>query len=175
MREVVESFIRLVKSEIHPGAVLVSSDDVFEVSKTPSIVLQGPILTEDTSRRTLAMQVKKNNDDLTFEECRHPRLYHLDFDVIVTTAKEIDLLDLTEKVAKFYQLHPTFAAGEYGSLNITELLPLGGLKRVNLSNLRQASGRIRIEDCPVYDGRTSSGRLTTGLKIEMNHTGETLP
>jgi hypothetical protein len=28
-----------------------------------------------------------------------------------------------------------------GALNLTELIPVGGLRRVNLSNLRQASGR----------------------------------
>jgi len=36
---------------------------------------------------------------------------------------------------------------------------LGGLARVNLSNLRQSSGRIRIESCPVYDGDLRDGRL----------------
>ena len=45
------------------------------------------------------------------------------------------------------------------SLNLTELVPLGGLARVNLSNLRQSSGRIRIESCPVYDGDLRDGRL----------------
>ena len=39
------------------------------------------------------------------------------------------------------------------------LARLGGLARVNLSNLRQSSGRIRIESCPVYDGDLRDGRL----------------
>lgn len=167
-REVVESFVRLVKSKIHPGAVLVCADDVFEVTNVPSVVLQGPTLSEDSDRRTPAMLTKCNETDLTFEQCRHPRLYHLDFDLIVTTGKEADLLDLVEKFARFYQLHPALAVGEYGLLNITELVPLGGLRRVNLSNLRQASGRCRIEDCPIYDGRVSSGKLATGLRQELN-------
>lgn len=113
------------------------------------------------------MLVTRNEQDLTFEQCRHPRLYHLDFDVIVTTGKESELLDLTEKVARFYQLHPVITVGEHGSLNLTELVPLGGLKRVNLSNLRQASGRCRIEDCPVYDGRVQSGRLAAGIEVQI--------
>lgn len=167
LREVVELFIRLAKSEIDPGAVMVCADDVFEVTDVPSVVIQGPTLSEDGDRRTPAMLTKRNEAALTFEQCRHPRLYHLDFDVIVTTGKEADLLDLTEKIARFYQLHPTFAVGEHGVLNITELVPLGGLKRVNLSNLRQSSGRCRIEDCPVYDGRAVSGRLATGLRLEL--------
>ena len=167
LREVVESFIRLAKSEIDPGAVMVCADDVFEVTDVPSVVIQGPTLAEDAARRTPARQVRKNESDLTYEERRHPRLYHLDFDVIVTTGKESELLDLTEKLARFYQLHPTFAVGDHGALNITELVPLGGLKRVNLSNLRQSSGRCRIEDCPVYDGRVVSGKLATGLRLEL--------
>jgi len=173
LREVVESFIRLVKSEIHAGAVLVCADDVFEVTDVPSVVLQGPMLSEDGDRRTPAMLTKRNEVDLTFEQCRHPRLYHLDFDVVVTTGKEAELLDLMEKVARFYQLHPTLAVGVHGSLSITELVPLGGLKRVNLSNLRQSSGRCRIEDCPVYDGRVTAGKLASGVKIEVENIGET--
>jgi len=46
-------------------------------------------------------------------------------------------------------------------------VPVGGLKRVNLSDLRQASGRCRIEDCPVYDGRFQSGRLAAGVEIQI--------
>ena len=168
IREVVETFVRLTKVEIDSGAVLVASDDIFEVTKVPSVVFQGPTLVEDGGRRTPAMLTKCNKTDLIFEQCHRPRLYHLDFDVIVTTGKEADLLNLTEKVARFYQLHPTFSVGNHGTLNITELVPLGGLKRVNLSNLRQSSGRCRIEDCPIYDGRIKSGKLATGLKIEIN-------
>lgn len=169
IREVVESFIRLVKTEIHPNAVLVSSDDIFEVTKTPSFVLQGPIITENTDRRTRAKMVIRHSDDLTYDERNHPRLYHLDFDVIATTATEGELLSLMEKVARFYQLHPVLSVG----LHLTELVPIGCLKRVNLSNLRQASGRCRIEDCPVYDGKVQSGRLATGIRIETNLYEET--
>ena len=50
MREVVESFIRLVKAEIHPNAVLVSSDDIFEVTQTPSCILQGPSVSESVEK-----------------------------------------------------------------------------------------------------------------------------
>lgn len=173
IREVVESFVRLAKTEICPGAVMVSADDVFEVTDVPSVVLQGPALSENADRRTPAMLTKRNEADLTFEQCRHPRLYHLDFDIVVTTGKEANMLDLTEKIARFYQLYPTLVVGEHGSLSITELVPLGGLKRVNLSNLRQASGRCRIEDCPVYDGRVAFGKLAAGVKIEVERTGET--
>lgn len=167
IQEVVETFIRLAKTEIDDGAVLVAADDVFEVTKTPSFVFQGPTLVEDSARRTPAKQVRKDRIGLTYEERRHPRLYHLEFDIIVTTGKEGELLDLTERVARFYQLHPVLDVGEHGTLNITELTPLGGLKRVNLSNLRQAAGKCRIEDCPVYDGRIVIGKLATGLKLEL--------
>jgi hypothetical protein len=166
LREVVEALIRLLKLEIHTEAVLVAANDMFEVTKTPSVVLQGPILTEDSGRRTPTRLVKRNEADLTFEQRYRPRMYHLDFDVIVTTAKESELLDLTENVARFYQLYPVLAVGSHGALNLTELIPLGGLKRVNLSNLRQASGKCRIEDCPIFDGRVESGKLVAEVTIE---------
>ena len=47
LREVVESFIRLVKAEIAANAVLVPPDDAFEVTKVPSFLLQGPSPVED--------------------------------------------------------------------------------------------------------------------------------
>ncbi len=166
LRSVVESFIRLVKTELHSGAVLVASDDAFEVPKVPSVVIQGPVLTEDGGRRTPAMLTRRDEVNLSFEGCRHPRLYHLDFDIVVTTGLESELLEMLEKVARFYQLHPALSLGEQSALHLTELVPLGGLKRVNLSNMRQASGKCRIEDCPVYDGLVISGKLATGVKIE---------
>ena len=159
VRPVVETLIRLVKAEIDPEAVLVASDDVFEVPKVPSLILQGPTLVENGDRRTQARMVEKDVPNLRYQACRHPRLYHLDFDVIVTAAHEGKLLDLEEKVARFYQVHPEVIVGDRGSLPLTELVPLGGLRRVNLSNLRQSSGRCRIEDCPIYDGRVETGGL----------------
>lgn len=159
IRKVVEEFIRLAKRDIHPDAVLVAADDVFEVKRTPSVLLQGPVLTENTVRRTPARFLERDVAALSFEECNAPRLYHLDFDIIVTTATEPELLEFQERVARFYQVHPVLDLSPDGTLNLTELTPLGGLKRVNLSNLRQASGRARIEDCPVYDGIVREGKL----------------
>jgi len=159
IRKVVEEFIRLAKRDIHPDAVLVAADDVFEVKRTPSVLLQGPVLTENTVRRTPARFLERNVPALSYEECNAPRLYHLDFDVIVTTATEPEQLEFQERFARFYQVHPVLDMSSDGALNLTELTPLGGLKRVNLSNLRQASGRARIEDCPVYDGIVREGKL----------------
>ncbi len=166
VRPVVETLIRLVKAEIDPEAVLVASDDVFEVPKVPSLILQGPTLVENGDRRTQARMVKKDVPNLSYQSCRHPRLYHLDFDVIVTAAHEGKLLDLEEKVARFYQVHPEVIVADRGSLPLTERVPLGGLRRVNLSNLRQSSGRCRIEDCPVYDGRIEVGGLIKDRRFQ---------
>ena len=96
VRIVVESLIRLIKAEIDPDAVLVAADDVFEVPNVPSLILQGPTLVENGDRRTMAHIVEKDVPNLVYEQCRHPRLYHLDFDVIVTAGHEGDLLDIQE-------------------------------------------------------------------------------
>jgi len=159
IRAVTEEFIRLIRREVHGNAVLVSADDVFEVKNTPSVILQGPTLTENGRRRSLARLVEKDVPTLSYEECKAPRLYHLDFDIIVTTATEAELLGFQEAIARLYQTHPVLTIGSEGSLNLTEVVPVGGLRRVNLSNLRQASGRARIEDCPVYDGQVLTGKL----------------
>lgn len=154
-----ETLIRLAKQVIHPDTILVFTDDMFEVQPTPSVILQGPKLTEDRFLRGQARLFEKNLADLSFEECRFPRLYHLDFDLVVTVDREAELLQFQESVSRFLQLNPMIPITDQGELNLTELVPLGGLARVNLSNLRQSSGRLRIESCPVYDGEIRNGRL----------------
>lgn len=174
IRTVTAEFICLFKRVVHESAVLVATDDLFEVNNSPSVVLQGPILAEDRRRRTQARLIEKNVPELTYEECKAPRLYHLDFDIIVTTATETELLGIQEAIARLYQTHPEIEFGEEGSLNLTELVPLGGLRRVNLSNLRQASGRIRIEDCPVYDGIVTQGKLIRDRTFEFKSQYESI-
>ena len=73
IRNVVEEFIRLVKREIHADAVLVSADDIFEVKRTPSVLLQGPVLTENTARRTPARFLERDVPALSYEELSSPR------------------------------------------------------------------------------------------------------
>lgn len=166
LRVAVETLVRLVKAGVNEGAVLVAPDDVFEVRRVPSVLLQGPTLVEDGARRTMARSVEKDVPSLSYTATAAPRLYHLDFDVVVTTAHEGELLDLQERVARFYQLHRTLPIGDRGALNVTELVPLGGMRRVNLSNLRQAGGRLRVEDCPVFDGLVESGPLIKNRRFE---------
>lgn len=159
IRIVTETLIRQVKADIHPDAVLVLPDDVFEVQHTPSIILQGPKLSENKLRHSQSRLIEKNVDTLSFEECSFPRLYHLDFDLIVTVDREVELLEFQESVSRFIQRNPALTIVNQGQLNLTEITPLGGLNRVNLSNLKQSSARIRIEDCPVYDGDIHIGHL----------------
>ncbi len=163
-----EELVRLFKREVHENAQLIAADDVFEVKATPSLLLQGPTLTENGRRRSLTRYVEKDLPGLTYAESKAPRLYHLDFDIIVTTASQLELLALQEAVARLYQAHPAIAIGDVGSLNLTELIPVGGLRRVNLSNLRQASGRARVEDCPVYDGQIHHGKLIRDRTFEFH-------
>jgi hypothetical protein len=163
-----EILIRLAKQIIHPNAVLVSSDDLFEVQSTPAVIIQGPKLTEDCFRRSQTHLFEKNTADLSFEECRFPRLYHLDFDLVVTVDRESELLQFHEWVSRFLQLNPVISVADKGELNLTELVPLGGLARVNLSNLCQSSGRLRIESCPVYDGEIRNGCLIRDRTFKFN-------
>lgn len=167
IRPVTETLIRLVKQQIHSDAVLVFPDDVFEVKRTPSVVLQGPRISADQLRRSPTRCFECDTDTLSFEECRFPRLYHLDFDVIVTTSRELELLDFQECFARFLLQHTSIEIPGKGTLGLTELLPLGGLARVNLSNLRQSAGRFRIEDCPIYDEEVREGKLITSRAVEI--------
>ena len=166
IRTVVETFIRLVKDQLNPDAVLVPSDDIFEVPKVPSLILQGPTMIENKGRRTFASLIHKDIPNLMYEEYNAPRLYHLDFDLIVTEGHAGDLINMQEKVTRFYLFNPIIKIGDEDYLNLTELVSMGSLRRVNLSNLKQSSGRCRIEDCPVYDGKKITGKLIKTSKFE---------
>ena len=160
VRDVVETFVRLVKAEITANAVLVPPDDVVEVPRLPSLLLHGPMLAEDKPRRTMAKEIVKDTDALTYEERPYPRFYHLDFDITATTAKEAELVDLVAEVVAFFAFHREIEIPPDGEeLNLTELTPMGGLARVNLTNLKQSSGKYRIEDCPVYAETVETGGL----------------
>lgn len=166
IKQVTEALIRLIRAEIESDAVLTPSDTEFEVKRTPSLLLQGPRITENFQRRSMAHYFETDEAAMTFESCRAPRMYHLDFDLVVTTKTGGELLDYTHAIARFYQAHPLLSIADEGNLNLTEETPLGGSNRVNLSNLRQASGRLRIEDCPVYNGLVKTGKLVETILQE---------
>ena len=165
IQTVTESLIRLMKEKVHTKCVLASSDDVFEVKRLPSILLQGPALKENKLRRCASTHFENNQVDLTTKQSRYPRYYHLDFKLVVTASTEAELLGFQGKLSAFLTDTPEIEIGQFGSLNLTEMEPLGSSRRVNLSNLRQCSGKLRIEDCPIYSGIETSGRLVTDIKI----------
>ena len=170
IREATEALIRLLKKQLHAEALLVPGDDLFEVKRTPSVILQGPKLTEDSFRRSQCRLFDNGAQQNFFVTCRFPRLYHLDFELIVTTARESELLDFQTGTSRFLQSHPLLVINSNLELNLTELVPLGGLNRVNLSNLKQSSGRLRIESCPVFDGQFTTGRLIQKPIIQFENT-----
>lgn len=164
IQEATEALIRLIKQEVHSNCVLVSADDLFEVKRLTSVLLQGPTLTEHGHRRCPATAFQINQNDLTTKQGRFPRHYHLDYELIVTTGKEVEMLQMQEAVTAFLAAFPVLTVGT-GTLNLTELVPLGSQRRVNLSNLHQCSGKIRIEDCPVFAGAVVDGKLISRVNI----------
>ena len=154
-----ETLLRLVRTDVHGSADLVDPDTVFEIKKVPSVVLMGPTVTENKLRRTYDRWLEETDVNGVVLDRTHPRLYHLDFEIVVTTAKGGELLDFMESVASFFDLNQVLTIPERGDLALTLLTPLGGLKRVNLSNLRQASGQCRIEDVPVFSGEAVESKV----------------
>lgn len=159
IRLATECLIQLFKDEVLAHAVLVPPSEMFEVKRTPSLILQGPTLKENKARRTQARCITRDVPTLSYQSRRAPGLYHLDFDMVVTTAQTSALLDFQEKLARLFLSHKMIVVGDHGHLDLEEQTPLGGLKRPNLSNLRQSIGRCRIMDCPVFDGQVETGKL----------------
>lgn len=169
-----EALIRLFREEIDAGAVLIAADDLFETTEVPAVLLQGPTLTEDGARRTMATWTQCDIETQTYARGRFPRRYHLDFDVVVSTGTQGALLVLQGAIADLYQRVTQFFVDGIGYLALTEITPVGGLRRVNLSNISQASGRCRIESCPVGDAatlETSNGKLVITPVITVREDG----
>ena len=156
---VVESLIRLFQNELFSGTVLVAKDEPFEIKKVPSITIHGPTLQENSLRRSFSNFFHRHIQELTFEKGRYPRLYHLDFELVTTTQSERTLIEYLDQASRFFARFPEINLGERGSLPLTVLAPLGSVSRVNLSNLRQANCKFRIEDCPIFDGELETGKL----------------
>jgi len=172
IRLATEGLIRLFQAEVDPHTLLVAADDVYEAAEVPALLLQGPTPVEDARRRTLAQWTERDQATMTCRRGRYPRLYHLEFDLVASAGDERGLLTLVGAVAALYQRLPVLPVPEVGDLPLTEITPLGGWRRVNLSNLRQASGRLRIEDCPVGDADTvptETGRLigTPSISVDV--------
>lgn len=178
IRESIETLIRKLQADVTPNTVLVPLNDYYEIKQTPSLLVIGPKLEENRSKRNSEKRVEVDRDNLSYFERNWPRFYHLDFDFVLTAANGMELLELQEKVIAFFldnrAVAVPVAAGwglgpfgiepwgsEDGALKfyLREMIPIGGLDRPNLSNLRQASGRYRIEDMPIFDHVLEEGKL----------------
>ena len=166
LRAVVEKMMGLIQADILPGATIVPADDPFEIKATPSLLVQGPTLTQDLERRSMAKICETNLTDNSYVMGLSPAYYNLDFDIVVNTSNVQTLLDLQEKCALFFRQHAVLTVSSELSLRITELVPVGGFSKINLSNLRRAAGRFRIEDFPVFSGDFYAGKLILKRTIE---------
>jgi len=170
--------IRKLQADVTPHTALVPLNDYYEIKQVPSLLVIGPKMEENRSKRISEKIVEIDRGSLTYTERNWPRFYHLDFDFVLTAANGMELLELQENLIAFFLdniavvvplsagwgLYP-FGIEPWGSENIflefylREIIPIGGLERPNYSNLRQASGRYRIEDVPIYDHVLDEGKL----------------
>jgi len=178
VRKTVETLIRKLQADVTTHTVLVPPNDYYEIKQVPSLLIIGPKMEENRAKRVSEKIVEVDRDNLSYTERNWPRFYHLDFDFVLTASNGTELLDLQEKVITFFLDNRAVAVPVYGGWGLgpfgiepwgsedvslefylREMIPVGGLERPNLSNLRQASGRYRIEDVPIFDHALEEGKL----------------
>lgn len=159
IRDAVEALIRKLQPDVTPNTVLVPLNEYYEIKQVPSLILIGPKLEENLAKRVSEKRVERDVANFTYTSSNWPRYYHLDFDLVLTAETGAELLDLQEKVIAFFLDNLEIVVSPECSYYLRELIPLGGLDRPNLSNLRQASGKYRIEDVEVFDSRVEEGKL----------------
>ncbi len=158
IRDSIEALIKKLQAGVTPNTVLVPVNDYYEIKHTPSLLVIGPKLEENRSKRNSEKRVEVDRDNLSYTERNWPRYYHLDFDFVLTADTGAALLDLQEKGITFFLDNREIATAEC-AFKLREMIPIGGLERPNLSNLRQASGRYRIEDVEVFDHDVFDGKI----------------
>ena len=158
IRDSVEALIKKLQADITPNTALVPINDYYEIKQTPSLLVIGPKLEENRLKRNSEKRVEVDRDNLSYTERNWPRYYHLDFDFVLNADNGAALLDLQEKVIAFFLDNREVATAEC-VFKLQEMVPIGGLERPNLSNLRQASGRYRIEDVEVFDHDVFEGKI----------------
>jgi len=141
-----------------PNTALVPPNDYYEIKQTPALLVIGPKVEENRSKRNSEKRVEVDRDNFSYTERNWPRYYHLAFDFVLTTGTGAELLNLQEKVIAFFLDNLTISTADF-TFNLRELIPIGGLDRPNLSNLRQTSGRYRIEDVEVFDHEITEGKI----------------
>lgn len=158
IRGSVEALIAKLQADVLENTVLVPPNEYYEIKQTPSLLVIGPKLEENREKRVSEKRVEVDRDNLSYTERNWPRYYHLDFDFVLTADTGAELLDLQEKVIAFFLDNRGITTTD-ASFNLVELTPIGGLERPNLSNLRQASGRYRIEDVEIFDHEVTEGKI----------------
>ena len=158
IRDSVEALITKLQADVLEHTVLVPPNEYYEIKHTPSLLVIGPKLEENRLKRNSEKRVEVDRDNLSYIERNWPRYYHLDFDCVLNADNGAARLDLQEKVIVFFLDNREVATAEC-VFKLREMIPIGGLERPNLSNLRQASGRYRIEDVEVFDHDVFDGKI----------------
>jgi hypothetical protein len=178
IRDSVEALILKLQTDVLERAVLVPPNEYYEIKQVPSLLVIGPKMEENRAKRVSEKMVAIDRAALVYTERNWPRFYHLDFDFVLTASTGMELLELQERLIAFFldniavsvPLAVGWGLGPYGiepwgsengamKFYLIEMVPIGGLDRPNFSNLRQAAGKYRIEDVPVFDHVLEEGKI----------------
>ena len=84
IRETIETLIRRLKADVTPNTVLVPLNEYYEIKQVPSLIVIGPKMEENRSKRVSEKRVERDLANFTYTRRNWPRYYHLDFDFVLT-------------------------------------------------------------------------------------------
>ncbi len=166
-KQACESLITSLQAAVTPHTVLVPQNDCYEIKKVPSLIVIGPKVEENKEKRVTEKLQSIDIDALSYSERLWPRYNNLDFELLLTASTGAELLALQELVSVFFIDTKSIVVGD-SIFNIVETTPVGGLDRPNLSNLRQSSGKCRIEDVEVFGTAVETGKLAVDRVVNIN-------
>ncbi len=167
IKQACESLITSLQSAVTPRTILVPQNDYYEIKDVPSLIVIGPKVEENKDKRISEKLLSIDIDALSYSERLWPRYYHLDFELLLTASTGAELLALQELVSVFFIDTKYVTVGD-SIFNIIETTPVGGLDRPNLSNLRQSSGKCRIDDVEVFGTAVETGKLAVDRIVNIN-------
>lgn len=163
----VSALITEAASHICEHSVLAPADDEYEITNPPVLIFVGPTVKKSGLEHGIGEEEFYDEDEAAFTISATPVLYDLHFEVIAAAESGEDLLDVQQAAMSFLAEHDSIAIDEFGSLPLDEVTPIGGGQRVNLSNIRQATGEWVLRGFPVYDTRTLTAYPIESVTVDM--------
>ena len=169
IKETCAALIRLLKT-VEPNTAI-THGRVLELKTLPSLVLEGPALSEIRAMRSQAKITAKDLANKAYVREKAPRWYNLSFNVTIGAEKYADILDRIEALSRLAQRSNLIAAKQEGTGRERayawdwQTIP-SSAGAPNFSGVYNAAGRLTIYAVEAYSDIQETGPLIMSIELD---------